>query len=308
MIANTSEHDSVVGRALEWTKLVLWFGFFIVAMTVLSSLANAQSALKDDPAVLATKVQSGTSGNPFLYSGTVLLSTARTANEAEPIAYSGAYQLTASALHKASVLNGTVKLAYSREYTKNMDDDKPGDIVNPQFSLSKTFLDKTDFDGLWVDSLALSLLGVAGLSRESKRRHHVGSGGFGVTAGKRLGRFNLRQGVSYSYGVYEYDIRGNGVVNSPHVYRSLSSVYVSLTDALTFAVDLSYAYAVSFQGVGKVTQIANLGLEYAFNDRVAISVGAETERGTLEPDGQSNRVRLFAPEAAHYTVDVAVSM
>lgn len=286
------------------------FIFFVAAMTVLSavlsSTAKAQTAaLANDPATLAASALESDSNRPFAYSGQILFETLRSADEASPISYQGWYMATASATHKKSTITGTARVSYSREYSYAQDDGSKGSFDNPLLSVSKSFINGRDFEASWIDAVSISTSASFGADNLlSKRRHFLWSNGLAVTGSKGLGRFFLQQSFGYSHSFYEYDISGSGVVNAPNSVRSASALYYSFSDQLSVGASFVYGYAVSFQNVGRGSQISALSADYSVSKTLAVSLGVSTERGTLEPDGQSDRIRFYAPETAQYFFDV----
>lgn len=289
------------------------FVFFVVfvglASSFLASRAHAQAAaLANDPATLAANAAQADSEKPFLYTGQLLLETTRSANEAEPISYGGWYQLTASGIHKKSAINGTFRAGYTREYSYQREDGSMGSFDNPSVSVAKSFRHGKDYDLSWIDAISLSVSGAIGANDESRRRTFLWSNGVSVTVAKRLGRLSLRQGLGYTHSFFEYDIRDNGVVNSPHTLRSSTLAFYSLNDHISLGASLMYGYALSFQGVGRATTMAQFSADYAITEKISASLGVASDRGTLEPDGQTNRIRFYAPEAATYFFDLIVSL
>lgn len=272
-----------------------------VVMTAAKTHAQS-AALANDPATLAASAD--LDGKPFLFSGQFLVETARTADESQPASYSGSYLGVLSAVHRKTGLTSTLRASYSQEYSYDRDDGTNGGVENPSLAVAKAWRAGKSFESTLIDSVSLSLSGSAGLSKESRRRTLLGTAGVSATISKRLDRFNVRESVGYTRSFFNYDIRDNGVVNSPNTFRSITSVYCDVNDRLSIGGEFTFGYAVSFQGVGRTTELSVFSADYAFTDTISGSLGVSTERGTLEPDGTSNRVRFFAPEAAQYFVDL----
>lgn len=307
------ENDIIRNRGkFDFSTIVLFVAFILLFAFIsnfFASTANAQAAaLANDPATLAASAADSANQSPFAFSGQLLVETTRTADEAEPISYTGWYQATASATHKSSALTGTARLGYSREYSYEREDGSVGSFDNPSLSLAKSFRNKKDFETDLLDSVSISVSGSVGANDDSRRRTFLWSNGVSITGAKSIGKFNLRQSFGYTHSFFEYDIRDNGVVNSPDSVRSVSMLFYSLNDAVSFGASFTYGYSVSFQGVGRATTMAQASADYSFTDRVSASIGVASERGTLEPDGQTNRIRFYAPEAAQYFMDLIISL
>lgn len=306
---------SLPGRAIsrmDFSTVTLFIAFvllFSILSSLMASIARAQAAaLANDPATLAASAAESDSQSPFAYSGQVIFETTRTADEAQPISYTGWYQATASATHKKSALTGTARVGYSREYSYQRADGSSGSFDNPGLTLAKSFRNGKDFEFGYLDSVSIVLSGAVGANNESRRRTFLWSNGVSVTGAKSIGRFNLRQSFGYTRSFFEYDIRDSGDVNSPNSVRSTSMAYYSLNDRVSFGASFTYGYSISFQGVGRATTMAQASADYSFTEKISASIGVASERGTLEPDGQTNRIRFFAPEAAIYFVDLIVSL
>jgi hypothetical protein len=297
---------------LGFSTAALFIAFvllFALLSNLIASTANAQAAaLANDPATLAASADESGNQSPFAYSGQFIFETTRTADEAEPISYTGWYQATASATHKKSALTGTARLGYTREYSYQRDDGSNGAFDNPGLSVAKSFRSGKDFETNLLDSVSVALSGAIGANDESRRRTFLWSNGVSVTGAKAIGRFNLRQSFGYTHSFFEYDIRDNGVVNSPDSVRSVSMLFYSVNDRVSLGGSFTYGYSISFQGVGRATTMAQVSADYSFSDRISASIGVASERGTLEPDGQTNRIRIYAPEAAQYFADLIISL
>ena len=284
----------------------LFVGLCVLNGVVMPRAWSQSSALANDPATLAAQAIEKGIDKPFVTSGRLVISTARSANEAEPTSYSGAYTLMGSATHIKSATTGTARFDTTREYTYDRADGSNGSFENPILIVSKSFSSGKDFESSWMDSVSLSLSGVIGANAESRRRSFLWSNGIAVTGAKVLGRWMLNQSLRYGRSFYEYDIRDDGTVNSPNSVRSTSVVYYGVSDRWSVGGSFIYDYAISFQGVGRSGQIAMASVDFLVNEKISISAGVSSERSTLEPDGQSNRIRFYAPDSAQYFVDLVL--
>lgn len=296
------------GQNLETISL---FIFFVASVSILSfflaSVAKAQTtALANDPATLAASAEDKTTARKLIWTGQVVFETTRSADESQPASYAGWYMASASATHKAYAMTATARVGYAQEYSYRRDDGTDGSFDNPSLSVAKSFLNGRDFDLPWLDSVSLAVNGSVGANKESARRTLLWSNGLTVTGGKSLGRFLLRQSFGYTHSFFEYDIRDDGTVNSPDSVRSLTMLYYEVNDRFSIGGSLTYGYSVSFQGVGRGTTLAQASADYMITPKISASVGVASERGTLEPDGQTNRIRFYAPESAQYFVDLIV--
>lgn len=314
IVSGTSSDDRAENRALTRAQnfeTISLFVFFVVSVSVLSfflsSVAKAQTtALANDPATLAASAEEKATPRKFIWTGQVVFETTRSADESKPASYAGWYMASGSATHKEYALTTTARVGYAQEYTYRRDDGSNGSFDNPSLSVAKSFLNGRDFNLSWLDSVSVSLNGTIGANQESARRTFLWSNGATVTAGKSFGRALLRQSFGYTHSFFDYDIRDDGTVNSPDSVRSLTMLYYDISDRLSIGGSFTYGYSISFQGVGRATTMAQASADYMIAPEISASVGVASERGTLEPDGQTNRIRFYAPESAQYFVDLIV--
>ena len=282
---------------------------FFISSVLLPARANAQtSALANDPATLAAAAEDKTTPRTYIFNGQLVLETARTADEAEAASYTGWYMATASATHKSLGVTATARLGYAQEYTYRRDDGSDGSFDNPSLSVAKSLLNGRDYELSWLDSVSFSGSGSIGANRESARRTLLWTNGITVTGAKNLGRFNLRQAFGYTRSFFEYDIRDDGTVNSPNSVRTLTTLYYDINDRLSAGASFTYVYSISYQDVGRGAQFMSATLDYMITPKISASIGIASERSTIEPDGQSDRIRFYAPDAAQYFVDLILLM
>lgn len=293
---------------LTTISLFILFVFSVAFIAIIyTSTAKAQSAaLANDPATLATAAEESNNPKRFAYSGQFIVETTRSADEAHPASYTGWYLLSGSATHKATAITGTLRTAYGREYTYQRDDNTNGAFDNPIATVSKSFLNDRDFKSGLVDSVSVSLNGAIGANPESARRKFLWSNGLAVTLGKAMGGFTLRQSFGYTHSFYEYDIRNDGTVNSPDSVKSATSLFYDVTPKFSFGGVFSYGVAKSFQGVNRAGQQTQFTMDYSITNKIVASLGVASDRSTIEPDGQSDHIRFYAPEAAQYFVDLLI--
>ena len=160
----------------------------------------------------------------------------------------------------------------------------------------------------YLDAISVSVGGGLPGNRESERKAFQGSIGPTVSFLSTVRRFQIKQAFGYTRAFYEYDIRNDGTVNSPDQYKSTTEIGLSVTEKFSLGVSVALAHAVNFQGTGKTTESSAISADYAFSQNVQTSLGVGTERGTMLPDGQSNRVRVFDPEVATAFFDLVIGI
>lgn len=241
--------------------------------------------------------------------GNLLVETTRTLRqEGEADSYGGWYRLTLGTTHRPTQITASTVWGYSREYSYERDDGTDGSFDNPVFALSRSFKAGTDFSSTAIDSVSLGIRGSLPANREARQQTLLGTFGPSVAVSKKISRVSLNQEFGYSRRFYEYDIRDDGTVNSPDSFRSTSGVELAVTDAFSLASSLAYTYAISFQGVGRASSLFATSVNYAVMEKASLSVGFGTEKGTLEADGQTNRIKFFDPDSSQAFVDFVISI
>ena len=291
-------------------ELCLFAIFFVI---VFSAVARADI----EPSVPATPIAT-TIGAPlapaksptrrFKPSMALVIETTRNLQEDDAVSYAGSYDLT---LGLANIYKGWGVVAhevYAREYSYQNDDGADGAFANPDFAIGKTL---KSGEGLASDSFLKAFgFGFSGSlpgSREAQKRTFRGSTGVYVKAEKSIRRLDLAQKFSYSRLYYEYDIRDDGTVNSPDSFKSSTGLSYNVTDKLALSLSLVLGYAINFQGTSTGSQISQLSIDYAFTDAIGTSLGVASEKGTQTPDGQGNRIDLYAPEVAQAFFDLSLT-
>jgi hypothetical protein len=243
-------------------------------------------------------------GPRFQPTAKLLVETTATVSSEDPRSYAGWYQLALGIADKQTNTSLTVQGGYSREYSYERDDSTDGDVDNPIASIKKTWKEGVDFKSPVFDTISTSLAGTLAANRESRRRTFQGAVSPTLTISKAIRKLTLGLGGSYSRHFYKYDIRDNGTVNAPDQFRGTAELSYAITDKLSASASMVYTYAISYQKVGKATELSSLSLDYALFEKLGISLGVATERGTLEADGYTNDVKIFDPNVAQAFLDL----
>lgn len=259
--------------------------------------ANVRSALPEPSAT----------GPRFAPVARLLVETTRTLSPDEAANYGGWYQLTLGVQDKQSDMSLSLKTGYAREYSYERNDGSEGDLDNPILGLSKTWSEGKHFKSPVFSTISAGLSSSVAASRESRRRTFIASVGPSIAVSKKLRKFTLGQAFGYTRGFYEYDIRDNGVVNSPDQFRAATDLSYEITDELSLSASFAYTHAISYQGVGRGTQLTSASIDYQALKKLGFSLGVATERGTLEADGFTNSVRLFDQNVAQAFFDMILS-
>lgn len=286
-------------------ELCLFAIFFVL---VFSAIARADVKAPSAPsAKMATSVKAEKPAITF--GGSATIETISTLNPNEPTSYTGWYSLSIGAKHEKSQLRASALLGYTQEYTYAPEEDgTSGAWDNPIFGLSRTFKSGEDFESKWIDGIRLGVSGSLPANRDSAKATFLGSTGVSVEVNKSFGRVGLSQSLGYTRSYFEYDITDAGKVNSPDSYKSHTAIEVSVTDRIDLSAGMQYVHAVSFQGVGKGTQLFTLGAGLKVTEQVGLALGLVTRRGTLDTDGQSNRILLFDQDASVAFLDLTIQM
>jgi hypothetical protein len=274
-----------------------------IAQTSTASAPAAQSA------ALTTEVSAKTANaSPYKFSGQLSLGTAASLDPNSVTRYSGSYTFRPGIRYAPFKMRAGASLSYSQEYSHERDDGTNGSLENPSLSLSKAWDKGADFSSNYIDALSMSLSGVIPVTKDSQKRTLRGTLGPSLKATKGLGRVTLGQSFGYSRSFFEYDIRDDGVVNSPDSFSSTTELGLKITDKLSFNTMLRYGYTISFQGVGRGSERTAFSVDYSISDRFFASLGVDTSRGTLAYDGQSDRLKFFDQEAATAFFDLGMAL
>lgn len=242
-------------------------------------------------------------------SGRLLVDTSRTLDQNNEPSWSGLYIATLSMKHTSTGITGFIEAGYAREYSYERDDGTDGDLHHLSLGVGKKWASGKDFNSSVIDHVGISATGVLPGSREAQRRTFQGSGGPALSLDKKLGAgFTLGQMLSYSRASYEYDIRSDGTVNNPDVYRSRTDLSYDFNDKWSFVVIYLYTYAVSYQSVGRAGDTYIYELDYQPMKNLGFGLGVLSDRSsTLDPDGQSSQVSIYTEEGASAYFDVILS-
>ncbi|MES2963756.1 MAG: hypothetical protein V4760_07675 [Bdellovibrionota bacterium] len=159
-----------------------------------------------------------------------------------------------------------------------------------------------------LDAITWSVSGALPGSREMELRKFQGSLGTSVRFAKSIRKLDLSQAFGYTRGFYEYDIRDDGTVNTPEQYKSTTELGYNVTDKLALSLSVALTQGVNFQGTARGSESSAISVDYTFTDHVSSSLGVSTDRGTMLPDGESNRVRLFDAEVAQAFFDIVIGI
>ncbi len=234
----------------------------------------------------------------------VIVETTEATTDESKVTMGGWYQLSTGLTDQKRGISATLKLGWAQEYSYQKDDNTNGDLDNPAIILSKVWKNKEDFRSNVFDSLTLGLSGSVGASREAAHRTFIAGIGPSMTAAKQLGKLHVGESLAYSRGFYGYDIRNDGKVNAPNVFTSITEASFDLTPTLALSASMKLSQAISFQNVGRTTQLTAASLDYSALENLAVSLGFATERGTSNEDGQGNSVKFFDRNVSQAVLDL----
>lgn len=218
--------------------------------------------------------------------------------------YYGSYTLAPSISHAKTNTSLSANLTYDRQYKYELDDRTDGDWRIGLVTLSK----KIPLTGI-VDSITISPRVVIGMGNAAKRWSYQGGFGSSLTASKKLALVTVSQSVGYTYNFYEYDIRDDGTVNSPHRLDETTSVALNPNDWLELQASFGLTYLRSFQGVNRTFSTTAFGASVALAKNVSVGIGAiNFLRNTLEPSGLGNKVKLWDSNDAIAFIELGLSI
>jgi len=254
---------------------------------------------------LATNLekQNKSQKNPH-FGGSIVIGTYQSNTAEGRQSYSGSYLVSPSFKIPKENISLVGSLEYNREYSYELDDGKDGDWGNAGLALSK----KVELGGL-VDSVRFGPRVSLGMGNESRRQTYKGALAAGVSLDKSFGFASVAQAFSYAYRHFEYDIRDNGTVNSPHGLEETTSIVFHINDWMTVQASFGLSYLKSFQGVNRTFSTTAIGADFALSENATLVIGAATlKKNTLEPSGQNNRVKLWDKTDAVASIEFGLSI
>ena len=288
--------------AVHSNKLIVQAFIAALLAFVFSTYASAATA----ETKLVTKLPVKRSSKALKFGAALSIETDSTINNSEKKEYDGFYVLVPSVSQKSSGLSGNLKLVYSQKYTVQNEDNTDGDLSSPVIRLRKTIrLGESMKAGNFYFGPNFTI--PAG--REARRQTLNGATGLVAGVNKTFGLVSLGQELSYTYRFYRYDIRDNGVVNSPHAFASTSSAAVQINSWFGISGEFAVQQLVNFQGTPVAFSSASLGADFTLSESASISTGLATVlAGTISDDGQRNRFLLYDPgvTAAFLTLSLSI--
>lgn len=292
-------------RKASFSNDLLCFGACL-ALAVAFIWSNHSAAQIEDPtSVSATRTNKKVRQEKISYGAEFNVETYTGINQAEEHRnVQGQYSASFGMSFPQYQLSTIANFGWQQEYSYARDDGRDGDWSDPSVAIIKTVSLKNSV----IDSIAFSGRGTAAMNKESKLASYRGTLGGSVSLQKRFNRFYLSQSFGYSRSFFEYDIRDDGVVNSPDNYSTSTSASYSIGSKWLVGAMFRYSYAVSFQKVGKGRELFNIFLAHRFTKNFAVTGGLMTSRGTLLPDGQTNQLRFIDPNSTYAYLNLGLSI
>jgi hypothetical protein len=284
----SNEHEESEISLVQFALFGLFFVFVLVTVSRAGAASESQSGAVNAPL------------KPFNWSlsGSLGASISSGINLADPFAPSASADLSLGAQHRPSKVNLSARLSGSRELRYERDDGSSGQIDNIRLGAARGLWASSSSEAV-VQALRGSVSATLPANREAGRQTFRGSLGLSVTAASMTWKtLSARLSSGYTYRNYSYDIRDNGVVNSPHAVRAGFDIDSQISSNLRAYFSLGVTTVRSFQGVLRSTSASDIGFDYGFLEDWTASLGLSTERGTLEPDGVTNRVRVLTPDSS----------
>ena len=314
-VKNRKNTNSVAAkRTVEgslWELILFALGF--IAVFSMLSRANAQTSQTPATGTQATGVGASVrttvpAPKPkkpnFEFGADFSVETYRTVGE-EPT-NSGSYILAPSMKYNPSDITFVGKFSYSREYNDGLDEEQQtaarGDWDNAELSLMKAWKLKSDI----LDSVSAGAVGVVPFSRESGRRSLLGATGPAVNLKKKIGPVAISQVFGYMYGVYEYQTREDGTVNTPDAWRAQTNIKVDLLESLKLDLLTKYTYGIPYYGDSRGAELSWAFLDFAATEMLSIQSGFVTERATKDGDG--DQIKFWDPKTTAAFVAFTMSI
>jgi hypothetical protein len=197
-------------------------------------------------------------------------------------------------------------------YADTMPEGKSGDLIDPRFSVVRTFEPGT----LGLDSLAAGIKGtLAGLSYASERKSQAFAVGPSVTISKnlrsywkQLSKLTLIEKINYRYIHHHYKNQNSGKVNSPHFAGATTILDYQLGSRSSVSVSGDYSYIVSYQNTAQGILGVGLDFTYNFTDYWSGSIGVSNDTNGFASDGQTRELNLLKPESASAYLNLEIKI
>lgn len=231
-------------------------------------------------------------------SAKIAIETDQSLDPDSPTAYEGVYTLDMALGYKPTKVDVSSRVRYVREYSYVREDGTAGAFENPQFGMVTRFENGQEYRWQGLDRVSIGVSGSIPGNREAQRATFQGSIGPKIKIAKEFWRIDARQSFSYGRSFFEKEIRADGATNTPHVYNSVTDIGFRITDSLKLSTLFWYIYSVDYQGFDSGHEETSFSLDYDFTENVSASLGVTTSRETIDPDGKSERIRLYEPKSA----------
>lgn len=254
---------------------------------------------------IAAKVETSPAKKDLEVGAAFSIETSTGINSAEKKSYSGEYALVPSIKYNPLALSAFGKIAYGREYTSQKEDNTDGDLSSIALGIRKAI----KLGGGLVDSVHFGPNFVIPAGNEARRQTFNGAIGATLGATKVIGKLSLKQELGYAYRFYRFDIRDNGVINSPHSFSSSSSAGVEITKWFGLSAEFAAQQLINFQGTPAAFTSTAVEAAFTLSEKASLALGLATAlAGTLDDDGQSSRILLYDPgvTAAYLTLGLSI--
>lgn len=299
--------NKVLVQAFIVAAFAFLFSNYANAVTLKASASkkSVKTVVGPVDTALATSLESQAKARSNLVYGAALSAGINQTNTSEGRqSYYGTYSIRPSVAHAKTNTSLDASLTYDRQYSYALDDRTDGDWRSVIVKLNK----KISVSGL-VDNVTVGPRLWIGLGNEARRQTFQGALGAAVSVDKKIGVVTLGQTAAYLYRQFEYDIRNDGTVNSPHSLSESTSLTFSPTDWLHLGASFGLSYLRSFQGVSRTFSTTDIGASFSLAKNVSLSIGATTFlKSTLEPSGSGNKVKIWDSNDAIAFMELGLSI
>ncbi len=296
--------DNGQGEGNIWALLLVAILLGLVLLT--ATRANAQAAASNK---LATTIaRPATEEKKFKNMNEILVQTFSSLNEEHNGAMSGRYKLATYFGYVPWSMNLVGEFAYNREYTYQRADGTDGYWENPVLAVTKVFASGKDFDTKIIDRMVLSAAGSMPANRDARQKTFLGSTGAAVRVTKTLGPVFVLQRLGYTRGYYEYELMDSGTVNSPDTFKYTSELTLKFSKYFAITGGFVYLHAISYQGVAKGSQWSGYSLDAMPLENLRVSLGVETDRPTMLPDGSGDQLMVFDKRASRVFLEMFLTI
>ncbi len=298
---------------IRWLLVIMSLFFVLFGGIAHADNSKSSGTWDDISSAIRAPLLKGADASRFRIHGEVLVDTSRSLDDADHVAWEGFYRASMTIKDNVYQIAYSVDTAFAQAYSYQNEsmqsaNGSDGDFVYGVVSVAKYWENGRNFYSEWIDRVSVGLNGGVPVGNSVGKTYFNGSVGPGFAIEKRFGRLGVAQGINYSHGFYQYDLRSDGTINNPEVFRSKTALSFDITSWLSADLFYMYTEAIDFNGVAKGGDKTYIDLSYKVSNMLAVSAGIATDReSTLDPNGQNEEIKFYDREYSAAFFDVTMN-